>query len=91
MRIQRSKFYLIAKRSYDCWGDAKPKKNLFIITGMLAQGSERINVIEEAYIKPQLRYRLEDGHLPEFCPLVLGREAKEFLTNNPYSRIEEME
>jgi len=90
MRIMKSKFYVIERRHCDAWGNWYPKKERYIVSGLLAQGRERVNVVEEAHIKPQLRYLLQDGHVLEHCPIVLGNDAKQFLADNPFQTIQEV-
>jgi hypothetical protein len=91
MRIFKDRFYKIEEipglSGFKQWD----KREISIISGIAAQSSKRIYVTEEAYIQPQLRYELDDGHLPGYRPVVLGEEAKAFLANNPYSRIKEVE
>lgn len=47
MRIFKDRYYKIAIRHTDAWGDYHKNKTEYIISGIRAQGRSRIDVIEE--------------------------------------------
>ena len=77
---------IFKKRYYVCrdWNKYHGDTGEYIVTGWQAQGSERLNVIREYQPGQGGSFRLQDGHLPEYQPVVGEAEMLSWLDYQRY-------
>lgn len=86
MRIKRNSYYVLADYSGISGFKDWTQKMECIVTGHKAANNRAI-VDREYLAKGSGRFRLNDGHLPEFQPVVSEVEALRFLDANPFQSV----
>jgi hypothetical protein len=86
MRIKSNSYYVLADHpgisGFKDWS----RKEEYIVTGQYAKNNRSL-VVREYQAKGIGRFRVHDGRLPEYCPLVSEVEALRWLDSNPYQRV----
>lgn len=86
MRIYKNKYYILQSipgiSGFKEWN----KRTYCIATGNHAQHN-RLDVVREFKGNGQGKYRLNDGHLPDYCPIANETEALQWLEANFYNVI----
>lgn len=86
MRIKRNAYYVLADypgiSGFKDW----TRKEECIVTGHKAANNR--SIVDREYLATgQGEFRCDDGHLPEYQPIMKEVDALRFLDTNPFSRI----
>lgn len=86
MRIYKRKYYILWKTPGLSGFRQWDKREYRVCTGYKAS-LNKTHVVKEFLANGRGVFRLEDGHLPDYQPVVKEKEIYDFLDNEPYQTV----
>lgn len=90
MRIRSDHYYVLSDHPGISGFKDWTRKVECIVTGLKARNNRTI-LAREYLARGYGHFRLNDGHLPEYCPIVSEVDALRWLDENPFQTITEVE
>lgn len=86
MRVFKTRYYILKSHpgisGFQQWN----KLEYRVATGYKARNNKS-SIVREFLANGRGKFRLEDGHLPDFQPIVREREIYDWLDTNPFQTV----